>query len=223
MRDTGAAFDAWRLNPRAVLVPWFAGAAAIAVALLFTVWVVSTAVPVDITGYWLPGIDVRPDFGDFAHIYLRTLLVLALHAFACVAGFIAGSSMPQVAQTKTGISRTVHERAGPVAIGWVVIVTAFSLLTQVYYLSQLAAQIANQYEISTGVLVLTVAPHALIELTAVFLPLAAWLIASRRDEWNELLAATFVTVAIALPMLIVSTTLELTLWPELLRAVSPVH
>ena len=45
-------------------------------------------------------------------------------------------------------------------------------------------------------------PHALIELTAVFLPLAAWLIASRRDEWGDLLAATFVTVAIALPMLL---------------------
>jgi len=32
------------------------------------------------------------------------------------------------------------------------------------------------------------------------------------------LAATFVTVAIALPMLLVAVTLELTLWPRLLEA-----
>ncbi len=66
-------------------------------------------------------------------------------------------------------------------------------------------------------------PHALLELTAVFLPLAAWLIASRRDEWEELLAATFVTVALALPMLLVAALVELTIWPLLLEAVSPVR
>ena len=47
-------------------------------------------------------------------------------------------------------------------------------------------------------------PHAIPELTALFLPLAAWLIASRRGEWNQLLAATFVTVAIAIPVLVVA-------------------
>ncbi len=66
------------------------------------------------------------------------------------------------------------------------------------------------------------AAHALLELTAVFLPLAAWLIASRRSEWQELLAATLVTVAIALPMLVVSAIIELLLWPPLLEAASPV-
>ena len=51
--------------------------------------------------------------------------------------------------------------------------------------------------------------------------LAAWLVASRRDEWDQLLAATFVTVAVAVPVLVVSAIVEITLWPELVRAVSP--
>ena len=131
--------------------------------------------------------------------------------------------MRDVAATKTGISRVVHEHAGPVAIAWVMLVTLFSLSTQAYYLALLAAQIAPQYEISTGTLLLTVLPHALLELTAVFLPLAAWIIASRRDEWSDLLAATFVTVLMAVPMLMVAAFLELTLWPDVLRAVSPNH
>ena len=40
------------------------------------------------------------------------------------------------------------------------------------------------------------------ELIALFLPLAAWIIASRRGEWDQLLAATLVTVAISLPVLV---------------------
>jgi hypothetical protein len=67
-----------------------------------------------------------------------------------------------------------------------------------------------------------VLPHAIPELVAVFLPLAAWLIASRRGEWSDLLAATFVTVAIAIPILLVSAMIELYVWPELLEIVSPV-
>jgi uncharacterized membrane protein SpoIIM required for sporulation len=61
-------------------------------------------------------------------------------------------------------------------------------------------------------------PHALIELTALFLPLAAWIIASRRGDWDELLAATFVTVAIALPMLVFAALVEVYVSPRLLMA-----
>jgi uncharacterized membrane protein SpoIIM required for sporulation len=59
-------------------------------------------------------------------------------------------------------------------------------------------------------------PHALIELTALFLPLAAWIIASRRGEWDQLLAATVVTVAIALPMLLVAALIEVYVSPHVL-------
>jgi len=71
------------------------------------------------------------------------------------------------------------------------------------------------------VLILTVLPHALVELTAVFLPLAAWTIASRRDEWDQLLAATAITVAIAIPMLLIAATWETYVWPYILDAASP--
>ena len=43
-------------------------------------------------------------------------------------------------------------------------------------------------------------PHALPELVALFLPLAAWIVASRRGDWHELLAATFVTSLLAVPV-----------------------
>ena len=71
-------------------------------------------------------------------------------------------------------------------------------------------------------LLLTLLPHAVPELLALFLPLAAWIIASRRDAWEELLAATFATSALALPVLVLAANVEVFVWPHLLRLASPV-
>ena len=48
-----------------------------------------------------------------------------------------------------------------------------------------AATIAADRGMSPGLLLLGLLPHALPELGALFLPLAAWIIASRRGAWND--------------------------------------
>jgi uncharacterized membrane protein SpoIIM required for sporulation len=52
-----------------------------------------------------------------------------------------------------------------------------------------------------------------------FLPLAAWMIASRAKRWEELLAATAVTTAIALPTLFVACLVEVFVSPLVIDAV----
>ena len=98
----------------------------------------------------------------------------------------------------------------------------FSLGTQAYVLGSGAATISQQFEIGRGALMLTLLPHALPELVALFLPLAAWMIASRRGAWNELLAATAATTLMAIPVLVVAANVEVFVWPRLLRLASPV-
>jgi hypothetical protein len=44
------------------------------------------------------------------------------------------------------------------------------------------------------------------------------LVASRRGEWEQLLAATFVTVALAVPILVASALWEVYIAPHLLAA-----
>ncbi len=129
--------------------------------------------------------------------------------------------MPIAAAQRTGFSRWVHVKAGELAILFVCAVTLFSLATQALYLGFQGSTIAFQLEISHAALILSVLPHAIPELTALFLPLAAWLIASRRGEWNQLLAATFITVALAIPVLVASATIEVYVWPQILEALSP--
>jgi hypothetical protein len=221
VRDTRETFAIWNDRPWSVLGGWVALSVSIAVTLLIAVWFVAGLLTPDITPLSLPGLTEPSDPGDLLPILWRNSLVLALHATACIAGFIAGASMPIAASQRTGISRWIHVKAGELAILFVCAVTIFSLSTQALYLGFQGSTISYQLQISRFALILSVLPHALIELTALFLPLAAWLIASRRGEWNQLLAATLVTVLLAIPMLVAAATIEVYVWPHILESLSP--
>jgi hypothetical protein len=218
--DTQQALARWRRRPGAVLRPWVLGALAVAGALLAAIWAIAELSPPDPSGAGFPGGFGPATAADFAFVLYRNGLVLALHALACVAGFMAGSSLPAVAEGYSGVWRRVHDRAGPLAIGFVLAATAFSLATQAYALGRGASDLAGALGLSPPVLLLALLPHALPELTALFLPLAAWTLAARRGAWHELLAATFATVAVAVPVLVAAAAVETWVTPDVLAIFS---
>ena len=217
IKDTRTTLEAWQRAPWPTVRGWLAGSVAITLALLGAVLAIASLTTPDPTPVLMPGLNAPAGVGAVAHVLLRNSLVLALHGFACVAGFIAGSSMPLTAQQYSGTWRWVHEKAGPLAIAFVVAATTFSLVTQAWALGGAASTLAAQGGISPALLVLGILPHALPELVALFLPLAAWMIASRRGEWEQLLAATFVTVGIAAPVLVAASAIEVYVTPHVLR------
>ena len=218
---TRATLRRWNAAPGRVVGLWALGALLIAAALLYLVWAVSHRATPDTRPLLLPGLNQPATLGAAAQVLGRNSLVLALHAFACVAGYIAGSQLPGELDRHRGLSRRIHMVAGPLAIAFVGAATLFSLATQAYVLGSDAATLAAQLHIGQATLVLTLLPHALPELVALFLPLAAWLVASRRRRFDELLAATIATTALAVPVLVFTAAVEVWVWPHLLRAVSP--
>ena len=216
MQDTKLALARWNSDPGRVLRHWLLLSLAISCGLLLAVYVIASAQTPDTTHYLVPGVNAEATFGDYLHVLYRNSLVLALHALACVAGFIAGSSLPLSASRRSGVSRWVHEKAGPFAILFVVGATGFSLCTQAYVIGGGAASLAAQFDLSPATLLLSLVPHALPELVALFLPLAAWIVASRAGDWQDLLAATFVTVAVSVPVLLASAAVEIWVSPRLL-------
>jgi hypothetical protein len=216
VRSTRAALSRWNCQPWSVLRGWLAGSAVAALTLLTVVWLIAT-----VTSGLGPAAVHRPplivgDGADVGRIFLRNLLVLALHAMACVAGFIAGSSLPLQAQERTGLMRTIHERGGRLAMIFVFSATTFSLSAQAYVLGISVERVAHALHTSPALLLLGLLPHALPELIALFLPLAAWILASRRGQWDELLAATIVTVSISLPVLALTALWEVYVAPHVL-------
>jgi hypothetical protein len=223
VRHTRSTLRTWRQAPWDILARWVLGSAVASLGLLSAVWVVAT---LD-TGYEQV-IALQPPFavgglGDVARVLTSNMLVLALHAMACVAGFIAGSSLPLQARHHTGVSRWIHEHGGRIAIAFVACATAFSLSAQAYLIGHSLAGVSGFLRVSPGLLLLGVLPHALPELIALFLPLAAWIIASRRGEWEQLLAATVVTVAIAVPVLVAAAFVEVYVSPHLFTALTHIH
>jgi uncharacterized membrane protein SpoIIM required for sporulation len=223
VRRTRTTLRAWQRRPLPVLGAWVAGSSVAAAGLLCAVLVVAA-----LSGGYVQPLQLRPPFavgqlGDVATVLSHNLLVLALHAMACVAGFIAGSSLPLQAQSKSGLSRWVHEHGGRIAIAFVFCATAFSLSAQAYLLGHTLAGVAHFLKVSPALLLVAVLPHAVPELIALFLPLAAWIIASRRGEWDQLLAATVVTVAIALPVLVIAALIEVYVSPHLFTALTGIH
>jgi hypothetical protein len=220
MADTKRALRRWNDEPLEVLVPWLRLSALITAGLLLAIYLIASFTTPDPTRYLIPGYNIEATFGDYLAVLYRNSLVLALHAMACVAGFMAGSSLPQVASGYSGVSRWVHEKAGPLAIGFVVCATAFSLCTQAYIIGGGAGSVAEQLGVGPGLLLLALSVHAVPELMALFLPLAAWMVASRRGDWQDLLAATFVTVGLAVPTLLAAAAVETWVSPHLLYAIA---
>jgi hypothetical protein len=218
--ETRRTLRAWGRRPLRVVGAWAAGSLAVAALLLLATWLVATVTTPDPSGADWPGITRPAELADYRYVLERNGLVLALHSLACVAGFMAGASLPVVAAGYRGWKRWVHEKAGPLAIGFVLLATLFSLGTQAYVLGGQAATLAAQLRLSPALLLVCLLPHAVPELTALFLPLAAWTLASRRDAWNELLAATIVTTALAVPVILTAAAIETWFTPHLIRAVA---
>jgi hypothetical protein len=217
VRRTRDTLGGWQADPWPAVRRWFAGSLLAATTLLAATWAIAG---ISGAGGFLVQ-TVEPPFkvgnwGQVGQILVANLLVLALHAMACVAGFIAGSSLPLQSDRRTGLSRAIHDHGGRFAIIFVVAATTFSFSAQAVVLGGETASVAAALHTSPGILLVVLLPHAVIELTALFLPLAAWIIASRRGEWDQLLAATLVTVAIALPMLVVAALIEVYVSPHVL-------
>ncbi|HXW59876.1 MAG TPA: hypothetical protein VEJ23_10415 [Solirubrobacteraceae bacterium] len=223
MRQTRIALRSWQRDPAPVLGAWLAGSAVAACGLLLAVWGVA-----QLDSGYRPELVLGPPFAvggsaDVLGVLRSNLLVLALHAMACVAGFIAGSSLPLQAAGRRGVSRWVHEHGGRLAIAFVAAATAFSLSAQAYVIGHSLAGVSHFLGVAPGVLLLGVLPHAIPELTALFLPLAAWIIASRHGDWDQLLAATAVTVAIAVPVLVAAAFIEVYVSPHLFTALTGIQ
>ncbi len=219
VRDTRGALARWSADPWPVLRGWLVGAALVTVGLLSAVWLVGAiADPDQGSGTILAGFNAPASIADVGQVLMRNALVLALHSLACVAGFIAGSSLPAQAANHSAFMQRAHDKIGRAALLFVLCATTFSLVTQSLTIGQAASSLGSENGMSVGVLLFGLLPHAIPELMALFLPLAAWMIASRRGHWDDLLAATFVTTTLAIPVLVIAAFIEVFVSPHLLLA-----
>src|SRR3712207_4545967 len=93
MAATKATLAEWNRDPWGTLRTWLGWALLTAVGLLVAVYVVARLSTPDATQLIIPGVQRDATFDDAERVLLKNSLVLALHAMACVAGFLAGSAL----------------------------------------------------------------------------------------------------------------------------------
>lgn len=220
VRDLRTAFGGWRRRGFGRTIgTWALASFGVAVALIVATGLVATwSRPGE--DYDLAGVSRPAELSDVRYVITRNMLVLTLHALACVAAYLARRSLPAEAARYGGFWRALSTRVGSAAMVFVALATVFSFVTQARLVGQTAATIAHHLGISPAQLLLVITPHALPELTAVFLPLAAWAIGGVRERrWNDLMAATLLSCAVAVPVIVCSAFVEAYVSPHLVDLV----
>ncbi|HWH10775.1 MAG TPA: hypothetical protein VG165_06575 [Solirubrobacteraceae bacterium] len=155
---------------------------------------------------------VAGDVSDVTFVFGHNLIVLALNAMACVAGFMAGALPPPRSSRGRGTAQW-REFATREAIGLVAVAITYSLAMQTYVLGRRLGDISGYLYVPAWRLLVGVLPHAVLELAAMMLPLSAWGWATARGESGSLLAAAVATVALGIPMLLVAASVEVYVSP----------
>lgn len=206
--ETAETLNRWRSERFRILLPWALGALGIACALLLTTLVISLLGRGTDTLFYPIAVRSRVGIDDFVHVLLRNLSVLLLHTLVCFASYLAQRSLPLQVVHKRGLDRWVHEHASGVALAAVAGITMWSLGLQAWVLGHDLIDAARTLGMSRPGVLLRLLPHAVPELTAVFLPLAATLWIGYHRRWNEGLAASLLCFGVALPVVVAGATLE---------------
>jgi hypothetical protein len=217
--DAMRTLAAWARRPLRVLVPWLLFSAFIAVVVLLLVWLVaSVSSPAPSRPAFMPGLPPRDATEHTWYLFRRNLLVLGLHAFACLAGYIVYASRTDPTLAGGRRMQAATKVTARIALVFIPAATLLSIATQAWILGSITSTAAAHSFVTVRDLVASTLPHSALELTAVFLPLAAWLTASRRGAARDLYAATIASVVVALPMLLGAAWIESNQWHERVQA-----
>ena len=198
---TRIVFARWAQRPLPLIVPWAVGGLLIGLALLGAALAVALVVGPTAREAYLP-VFADPTAGDadVLRIFGRNAMVLALQALVCVATFLA---------TRPGD----HEELRPLAVSVIAGLALYSLGSQAWRLGHDLASAADTLSLTPAELVLRLSVHAVPELTAIFLPLAACIALKLRGREDDLGAAALLTTIVAVPVVAAAAGAEVYLTP----------
>ena len=199
---TRATFAAWALRPLPLLAPWALGSLALGLALLSSALLVALIVGPGPEGYVPVFADPNGSgAADVARIAFKNTMVLTMQVLVCVAVYLASRPGRYSPTVRWIVLRTVA--------GFVV----YSLLSQAWRLGNDLASAAATLDLTPAELLARACVHAIPELTAVFLPLAACVALVRRGRTDDLGAAAVLCAIVAWPVLFFCAGVEVHLTP----------
>lgn len=159
---------------------------------------------------------VAGGISDAARIFGENLLVLSLYATGNIAALLIQRWRAGEDQSKMMSREFVSRLATAMVIGLLL----FAACREAYALGRGLAGFSGYFYASPWRLWLGVLPHALPELTGIFLPVVVWFFASREGKEHELLTLTAAAVLAALPLLMTAALMEVYVSPKVFRVLT---
>lgn len=159
---------------------------------------------------------VAGDISDAARIFGENLLVLSLYAMGNMAALLIQRWRAGEERSKMVSRKFVSRLATAIVIGLLL----FAACREAYVLGHGLAGFSGYFYASPWRLWLGVLPHALPELTGIFLPVVVWFLAIREGKEHELLTLTGAAVIAALPLLATAALMEAYVSPKAFRALT---
>lgn len=215
------------LAPWSEIRRWFAVSAVITVVMLVGVTITAMIVPAD---PWegqfsrLLGDDSHarpiPAGYEVMNIFLRNLLVLALHFFACLVGAIIGREhkpLPEKWKKYERFHSEMPKWVADASLAYAMTVTLASIALQTTGLGFVLADLSAYAQLAPWQLTLLVTPHAIPELIGIFLPLALFSIQARKHELRPLNDWAWQSFVIGLPLIFGAALIEVFVSPHLIE------
>jgi hypothetical protein len=194
-------------------------AAFMLVGVLVVAWLLPAAPTSTSTSLLL---DRTPTLAHVRLVFLRNLLVLAIHLAACYVGAVIGRPYQPLAGRwrRWGRWGRWHSELPAWmkhgALAYALTATLVSVVLQTIGLGFTLADLAATLHLSPARLLILVLPHAVPELVGVFLPLALFIIQARKGELEPLGLYARQAAALALPLVLVAAFIEVYLAPALI-------
>lgn len=161
------------------------------------------------------------NFEDWKYTVTKNFLVLGIHFGACLIGAIIGRSQRDAKIPKE--ERTPGKSYWNDLPDWIIkltliyawIVTLSSIYLQAEKSGEIIADLAAYLNASPILVVVAFFPHALLELSAVFLPLGLFLLEARLQKLHHIGWWSIQSLLLAIPLVLFAATIEILFTPHL--------
>ena len=223
---TIALLRSWFHDGCRVAKPWATLSLLISIGMFFSIYYVAVYLQQHsfINESYVPLFTTKGDFSAALSLMKANMMVLAIHFLACIAAWIVNVRFDYYLERKISAKevgekinegldfvssrQSLRKFLGRITMAGVTALVIFSIVRQTIYIAGNIVSASDTLGLSILTLLSRAALHGLFELTAIFLPLAALILIGQKQQWEQLPAAAFLSIILAVPMLALAAIIE---------------
>lgn len=172
--------------------------------------------------FGIPPVLQHPGFSEALSIFGGNFLVLMMYSMLAYAFYaVLRQPVPSMPSEETPSPPPTLAGRSTLAVTALIAIGLSIWCVQAFLLAKNLTQLATLLNLTRIDLVVSISPHGILELTGIFLPVAAVFSVVRSHNWSLLPARLVVSIIIGSILILIAAGIETLVWGDLLRAFAP--